>query len=116
MVTGRGNLIHIFFVAKKDDRYRLWHTVSRESTGTFQPAVDVLGASGGAPMGAGTVYRFIIGVGICPPQGASSFDEALSEIVIAVVGLSASLGSSGYGLSVGSLTGLSCRRVPSHST
>lgn len=78
-MVGRGPTLHVFFVARKDDRSKLFHT-SRFSDGSWAPARDVFAESGEGP---GSSVNFNIAVGICPPLGASSWNDQETEIVVA---------------------------------
>lgn len=80
-----GPTLHVFFVAKKNNVHKLFHT-ARFSNGTWHQAVDVLAESGDAP--AGNVYAFQIAAGICPQPGDTSFDMQQAEIVVAMFGFS----------------------------
>jgi hypothetical protein len=76
--------ISVFFVAESSGRYRLFHTMRSSSGSWRQPPVEVLVESGDAP--SGSVYEFQVSAGACPEPGATVWDDATTETVIALHG------------------------------
>jgi hypothetical protein len=80
-----GSGVHVFFVAKANNRYKLWDT-GRFPSGAWRQPVDVFAASG--EWQTGTVYPFKVAAGECPTFGANTWNERNNEILIAIHGLS----------------------------
>ena len=79
----KGQALHVFIVARTTSALRLWHTV-RFNSGQWTAPRDVWRESGDAFNGS--AYPFRVSAGVCPSPGASVWNDANTETVLALLG------------------------------
>jgi hypothetical protein len=83
-VVANPSSISVFFVAKDNGVYHLWHTVRFSADGSWRPVKDVLALSGDAP--SGSAFPIFVSAGVCPELGAAVWDQSTTETLIALRG------------------------------